>query len=286
MGSDMKAQLLIPALASLVCGCHGSSTSSTDPGDMATSVAAAAPACAAGSRSGLPGGDDAFASPNGTAIIVRTPTTYDPTIASPLIVVYSAANKHSSDTETATALTMPATARGYIVAYVDHITPQTDADIQEAADSATAVINTWCVDSKRVYMTGHSDGGSMTHLVLLAGLIDAAAVAPSAAGINSDYVAHSTCTTRPVPHLEIHSSGDSLFPISQGFGPDVAKWYATCSSCDPTPSAMDADACQVYSNCSGGAEVKYCQGTAHHGAWPQERDPAVLDFFDRFKLAQ
>jgi polyhydroxybutyrate depolymerase len=229
-------------------------------------------------------GDEAFASPNGTAIIVRTPATYDPTKATPLIVVYSAANKNSSDTEKATALTMPATARGYIVAYVDHITPQADADVQEAADSATAVINGWCVDSKRVYLTGHSDGGTMTHLVLLGGLIDAAAVAPSAAGIDSAYVAASTCTTRPVPHFEIHSSGDTLFPISQGFGPDVAKWYAHCSSCDASPSAPDANACVVYANCSGGAEVRYCEGTGKHGTWPVDRDPAVLDFFDRFTL--
>jgi len=237
--------------------------------------------CDPGSRVGDPAGATSFATPLGTTIIVRTPAGYDPLVASPLLVVYSGATFDAAMTESDTGLTGPATDGGYVIAYVDHLVPDTDANIQEAADAVTSVQGAWCVDPERVYLSGHSDGGSMTHLVALRGLVNAAAIAPSASGLRADSLPQVSCVAQPLPLLELHSKDDEMFPVADGFGGEVAKWFAACSGCG-APSAADASGCIVYSSCIAGGDVEYCEGTGVHGSWPPERNQQILDFFARF----
>src|SRR5262249_28595034 len=66
-------------------------------------------------------------------VLVRTPPGYDPTVFSPLIVVYAPAVATGPQTETFTGLTPKAKARGYVIAYPDHISPASTADFTAAA---------------------------------------------------------------------------------------------------------------------------------------------------------
>jgi len=237
--------------------------------------------CDPGSRVGDPAGSASFATPAGTTVIVRTPAGYNPLVASPLLVMYSGATFDAAMTESDTGLTGPATEGGYVVAYIDHLVPDADANIQEAADAVASIEGAWCVDPERVYLSGHSDGGSMTHLVVLRGWVDAAAIAPSASGLRADSLREVSCVSRALPVLELHSKDDEMFPVTEGYGGDVAKWFATCSQCG-APSAADAEGCVVYSECSAGGDVEYCEGTGEHGSWPPQRNQQILDFFARF----
>ena len=56
-------------------------------------------------------------------------------------------------------LTQEATAAGFIVAYADHrtMTPKT---IEELAEIPGLIEKKWCIDKKRIFLTGHSDGGT------------------------------------------------------------------------------------------------------------------------------
>ena len=89
---------------------------------------------------------------------VRTPANYDRTIAHPLLVVYAAAGNNRYETERLTGLTTEATARGFIIAYPDHLRLSLPV-LEELATIPALVASKWCIDETRIYLTGQSDGG-------------------------------------------------------------------------------------------------------------------------------
>jgi polyhydroxybutyrate depolymerase len=199
-------------------------------------------------------------------------------------MVYAPAGATAALNESFTGLTPEAQKRGYIIAYADNSlfsSQRALMECQESAGAIPAVTAQWCVDPKRIYVTGHSNGGSLTECVGAKQFATLAAIAPSAAGISASVLPMLGCPSVPLPVMDMHSSGDQLFPISQGFGQQVAQWWATCDGCGSTPSAPDSDGCIDYSGCSSGVEVRYCQGTAAHGVWPG-LNTAIFNFFDKF----
>lgn len=239
--------------------------------------ASPAPACEPGTKPGDPAGAEGLQTGLGVTFNVRVPAGYDPTAASPLIVVYAPAGANEQQTETFTKLTPDAHARGYVIAYVDHVTPNTAAKIADVAGVATQIGQSWCIDPARVYLTGHSDGGSVATLIALQADIALAAIAPSAAGADGAYLAQQPCPP-PLAVMVLHSKNDSLFP---GFGAEAADYWAGCEQCQPTPGAPDADGCIAYPGCAMGVEVRYCEGSGSHGTWPN-KNAAMLDFFGLF----
>jgi len=243
-------------------------------------------ACDPNSKMGDPSGGT-FKTSRGTNVIVRTPPGYDPSVGSPLVVVYAPCCVSGSATEGFVGLTPKAKNRGYLIAYPDHITPQSSTDFADAAAVLTGITDAWCVDPKRIYLTGHSDGGSIAEILTIKNMAKPAAIAPSAAGINAMYLMGQVCPKEMVPEMEIHSKNDQLFPISQGFGGQTAAWWAKCDMCDAMPGAPDANNCVVYPSCAMGTEVRYCEGSGVHGQWPGALiagiNDAIFDFFDRFQ---
>jgi polyhydroxybutyrate depolymerase len=233
-------------------------------------------------KSGDPTGADFF-SDDGIHGIVRTPGGYDNTAKAPLLMAYSPAGADAALNERFTGLTADALPRGYLVTYVDNVQPTSVDAIAAAGRVMNWVMDSYCVDERRVYVTGHSNGGSITEVVGMKQWTPVAAIAPSAAGVNARTAMSIGCPSTPLPVMEIHSSGDQLFPLGKGFGAQVAAFWASCDQCDPTPSDPDADNCVVYAKCAGDVEVRYCEGGAAHGHWPG-LNTQMLDFFDRFRL--
>lgn len=284
---DMRWWLLL----GIVVGCSstgggpGDDASDADLGDASLETSgdvseAGPPTCDAGAKTGTSGGFvKTMASTN---VLVRTPTGYDPTVSAPLIVVYAGCCVNGATMEAFTMLTPPATARGYMMAYVDHITPTSMAAYNDAASAVPAVSAQYCVDPRNVFLAGHSDGGSLDEILALEGLVQTSAIAPSASGVLASQLTPAMCPKSQVSVFEQHSSGDTLFPISQGYGPPMAAWWAACDGCGAQGPAR-SDGCIPYLSCSGQLQVLYCQGTAVHGIWPN-RDTAILDFFDQYRV--
>jgi polyhydroxybutyrate depolymerase len=260
----------------LLAACHA-----PESDDSAADTSVPAAACEAGSRPGATGPTDGLKSADGIAYNVRTPSAYDPVVAWPLIVVYAGANGDPDAMERSTQLTPDADVNGFMIAYADHRSPASDRDVEALSHLPDEIGATWCVDPDRVYLTGHSDGGSVVSLITLEELRTPtpAAVAPSSAGVDISYVRASGCPA-PIPVMVQASSGDTLFPIDEGFGPDVAAWWAGCDGCDPTPGAPYSDGCLPYGNCTDGTEVIYCEGTGPHGEWPGF-NVTMMTFFGR-----
>jgi len=211
---------------------------------------------------------------DGIKFNVRTPLNYDPTVPHPLLLVLSPAGSNRAKTEKTTDLTLAATTAGMIVAYADH-PPLSPTTAVELGTIPELIAKKWCIDDKRIYITGHSDGGtSAMALAFMSGTKHIpSAIAPSAAGINYQELRERRCPD-PIPAMIMHSAKDKLFP---GYGKESAGWWATCNQCDPIPEPLD-NGCSAYTNCANGIKTWYCEGDKPHSQWPGI-NATLIDFF-------
>ena len=144
--------------------------------------------------------------------MVKTPANYDSSVAHPLLMVYAPGGRTRYESEDYMYLTQEGTAAGFVVAYADHrtITPKA---IEELAEIPGLIEKTWCIDKKRIFLTGHSDGGTTAMgIAFITGTKHIpAAIAPSAMGIRGEDLKEQSCPN-PLPVMVMHSSHDTLFP--------------------------------------------------------------------------
>lgn len=231
--------------------------------------------CPVGSRPGLAGATDGKLSADGIRYMVRTPSNYDATFAHPLLMVYAPAGQSRWTSERLTDLTSAATGAGFVVVYADHRQLNIPA-IEQLGTIPGLVAKEWCIDERKVYATGHSDGGTAS---LALAVLDKtrkipAAIAPSAAGWTGKDLESFQCR-EPIPVMIMHSKNDSLFP---GWGSQTSAWWAGCNRCDVTKTKSVEDGCHAYQGCASGGATLYCEGTGSHRDWPN-LNRVMLEFF-------
>lgn len=130
-----------------------------------------------------------------------------------------------------------------------------------------------CVDRRRVYATGFSNGGFFANLLgcILAERL--AAVAPVGGAMDLR-----TCVpARPVPVLLIHGRADRIVR------PDLARgardWWARVDGCT---APLDDEGCQRWTQCT--ADVVYCEGPQAH-RWPADATARIWQFFESHPAA-
>ena len=135
-----------------------------------------------------------------------------------------------------------------------------------------------CVDADRVYATGFSNGGFLSHRLACQASDLFAAVAP-VSSVNG--MTPAACRPeRPVPILTINGTEDILVPYEGGFSlrgitngtfesvaESTERWRGH-NGCTGTPRivhAQGATTCRAYEQCDGGAEVVECtvEGGGH-----------------------
>jgi polyhydroxybutyrate depolymerase len=131
-----------------------------------------------------------------------------------------------------------------------------------------------CVAPKRVFATGMSNGGFMSHRLACEASDVFAAVAPVAGVLG---VPTETCAGRAVPIMQFHGTSDLLVPYDGGGAtgsPSVDEtidfWTAHngCAS-GPEVTFMQGDTtCETWSDCTDGAEVTRCRIDAGGHCWP------------------
>ncbi len=230
--------------------------------------------CQANSRPGDVGSTYGEASKEGIKYNVHTPQNYNPTYAHPLIMVYAPAGANRSKSEKMTGLTYSATSAGFVITYADHPELSTTTTV-ELGTIPGLIEKKWCIDDQRIYLTGHSDGGTASMaLAFMSGTKHIpSAIAPSAAGINDQGLKGHSCPG-PLPVMVMHSAKDRLFP---GYGIESSSWWAACNNCDPIPDKLD-NGCIVYSGCDKGVETWYCEGNKSHSKWPG-LNKEIIQFF-------
>ncbi|SJM96155.1 hypothetical protein [Crenothrix polyspora] len=272
--------------------------------------------CRLGEKTGKIGASDDEKTDDGVHYSVRTPSNYKDTIAHPLLMVYAPGGKDRNQAETFMYLTKEATAAGFIIAYADHrsMSPET---IVQLAEIPKFVEQKWCVDHKKIFMTGHADGGTIAMgIAYFNGTKHIpTAIAPSAVGTGSQDFEDRNCV-KPTPVMLMHSNKDKLFP---NFGKQAIEWWAKCNKCDtktystkdrkvPASGSQDwesyykeelkqkaldhktgnplpfttpvsgVEGCVAYSGCKNNVQTWYCEGTGLHPEWPG-KNKDIIDFF-------
>ena len=233
--------------------------------------------CQEGEREGRAGATDGEASADGIRFNVRTPSNYDATVAHPLLMVYAPGGQSRWMSEQFTGLTPSATGAGFVVVYADH-RPLGIPSIEQLSTIPGLVAKKWCIDEQRVYVTGHSDGGTMSMALAVLDRTKKlpSAIAPSAAGWTGKDLEAFQCRT-PIPVMIMHSANDSLFP---GWGAQAGAWWAACNQCDVATTKKIEGGCIAYQQCAPGGATLYCEGTGGHREWPN-LNRLMLAFFVR-----
>ena len=239
--------------------------------------------CAPAARAGATGKTDELLTERGIRYSVRTPLNYDDRIAHPLMMVFSPGDRSGLGTEWFTGLTTEATRQGFVVVYADNRPRRIPASnrplakewILELGTIPALVASRWCIDLDRVFLTGHSNGGTIsTALALLEeSPLRPAAIAPSAAGFRGEDLASFTCPA-PLPVLVMHSKVDKLFP---GYGAESFRWWKQCNQCSDRTQALGAG-CTSFPECQNNVSTVYCEGERRHTVWP-ERNGRIISFF-------
>ena len=239
--------------------------------------------CAPGAKAGAAGKTDELLTERGIRYYVRTPLNYDNRSAHPLMMVFSPGDRGGLGTEWFTKLTTDSTREGFIVVYADNRPrklpalnrPLAKEWILELGTIPALVATQWCIDLDRVFLTGHSNGGTIS--IALALLEESplrpAAIAPSAAGFRAEDLKPFGCPA-PLPVLVMHSSNDKIFP---GYGAETIRWWKQCNRCPERVRSLGEN-CISYLECAQNVSTIYCEGEKKHSVWP-ERNNRVISFF-------
>jgi polyhydroxybutyrate depolymerase len=236
------------------------------------------------------------------SIIVHVPSGYDNTRPIPLVLNFHGATMTAALQQQTTGMNAKADEAGFVVVYPEGVDRSWNAgaccrgaaqmDIDDVGFARALVEYTRgrvCVDPKRIYATGFSNGGRMSYRLGCEAADLFAAIAP-VAGTKSfpDLQNSPGCTPkRPIPLLDIMGSADSRIEAQPG---QIAEWVAF-NGCKDAEAEMTYQegrhVCYSYKQCTAGALVSYCivDGLGH--AWPRNgfvANDRIWEFFQGFTL--
>jgi polyhydroxybutyrate depolymerase len=122
-----------------------------------------------------------------------------------------------------------------------------------------------CIDANRIYVTGFSNGGGLTHRMGC----DAADVVAAIAPMSTDLRTQPCKPTRPISMLEVRGMADSLEPYEGGMvGPAGGQYlavgakaslklWADIDTCTGATTTLDTY-CERYTQCADGVEAELC----------------------------
>jgi polyhydroxybutyrate depolymerase len=219
---------------------------------------------------------------------VHVPSSYAPNKPIPVVLDFHGFTSNAQEQELLTGMKEKGDTAGFVAVHPEGLgTSQSwnagaccgDAadqkidDIKFVSDIIDALEARLCVDTRRIFATGMSNGGFLSHRIACELSARVAAVAPVAGVLGVP-----TCTpTRPMSLMQFHGTLDPLVPYdgstTLGFPPvekTIADW-ATRSGCNGTTrdSFDHGDVkCVTYDGCAQNAEVVRCTVTGGGHTWP------------------
>lgn len=224
---------------------------------------------------------------------VFVPDSIDPTQPVPLLINWHGLTSNAIQQQFYSGTDVTAYDRGYIVAYPNGLgepngqsfnggnccsqygrPPHMADDVGFGRAVVADVASKACVDRRRIYSTGMSNGGYMSDYNACEAADLYAAVAPvSALGIP-----RSGCSpSRPIPILSFNGTIDALVPyeVSQE---SMGAW-AERNGCtgEPRRQAFGPSFCDTWDDCDAGVVVEACTITGMAHCWPG--NPFVIPGF-------
>jgi polyhydroxybutyrate depolymerase len=220
---------------------------------------------------------------------LHVPAKYDASKRTPLVFLFHGYTQTAAQIATATHFAATADARGMIVAFPTGISNSFNAgdccgtavsdkidDVAFTRAMITAIDAEYCVDAKRVFSTGFSNGGFLSYFLACELADKIAAVAPVSGGLRVDPAA---CKPkRPVPLLHIHGTNDIVVPYNGG-GAGNARPVTESVGAFKTKNGCTAGAgkvvytkgdvsCTKWDGCAANADVELCTVTGGGHQWP------------------
>jgi polyhydroxybutyrate depolymerase len=215
------------------------------------------------------------------------PTGYAPDVPAPLVLNFHGLYQSPPDQADFSQFDTTAESRGILVAYPEGIGQSFNAgaccgeasssgvdDVAFARALVEQIENDMCVDPRRVYATGMSNGGHMAHTLGCQAADVFAAVAP-VAGVMG--LAPAECVpSRPVPVLDFHGDVDMIVPYG-GAGPGfpavpnmMADWAARNGCAAESEVILDQGdvTCEAWPGCSSDVSVVLCTVAGGGHCWP------------------
>jgi polyhydroxybutyrate depolymerase len=150
---------------------------------------------------------------------------------------------------------------------------QGDRDLKFFDEVLATVRKDYAIDEKRIYVTGHSNGGGFTYLLWAARGDVFAAVAPSAGGAGGNLKA-----PKPLPALHVAGEHDERVPFSsQKRTMEIVRSLNGCSA-EGTPWANSGTLVgTLYPSASGTPFVSVIYPGGHQ--YPSEASALIVKFF-------
>lgn len=124
-----------------------------------------------------------------------------------------------------------------------------------------------CIDDKRVYSTGMSNGGFLSHRLACEQADSFAAIAPVAGVLG---IPEAECTpSRHVPVMHFHGTLDPLVPYDGA--PEAIAVWADRDGCPGEAVEVFAEAdvhCEAHEDCEDGTRVELCTVEGGGHCWP------------------
>jgi polyhydroxybutyrate depolymerase len=231
----------------------------------------------------------------GRKVLVHLPTGYDAGRPAPLVLAFHGGGGHAkymADDEKY-GLQKKADEAGFIVGgrfatwnaggCCGDARDKNIDDVAFARAAVKAIKGRYSIDASRIFATGMSNGGMLSHRLAC----EAADVFRAVASVAGTDAAASCTPSRPVSVLHIHAKDDDhvLFNGGAGAGafrdeskvmsfvsvPEtISRWVQRDRCAAPPQRTLDKAGayCESYSGCAGGTQVQLCVTETGGHSWP------------------
>jgi polyhydroxybutyrate depolymerase len=209
--------------------------------------------------------------------LLFVPDGYDPSVAHALVVNMHGFTSNAGQQVVFSDMNSTAGREVFVVAYPDGYHNSWNAGVccgdavAEDVDDVgflVAVVDDvasrLCIDRRRVFAAGMSNGGYMSHRLACEASDTFAAVAPVAAGLGI----LGCSPSRPVPVLAFHGTDDSYVDLSAAEAA-LASWVDMDACTDGAERTMFATSwCDMHDECDAGVQVGLCVLDGMDHCWP------------------
>lgn len=251
---------------------------------------------------------------------LHVPPAYDGRTPLPLVLNFHGYGSNTLAQRLWTEMDVTADAHGYVVAYPEGLDESWNAGVCCGTSAVNgvddvgfvrAVINDiaerGCIDRSRVYATGMSNGGFLSHRLACEASDVIAAIGPVAGVLGID---SSACTpSRPVPVVHFHGTADTIVEYDGGCGlcvsdsesvADTIAGWVERNGCTGAPEVVlrnGSATCETTRGCDGDASVTLCSIADAGHCWPGQlscelgestddisANEVMFDLFDSVRL--
>lgn len=216
--------------------------------------------------------------------VLNLPPGYYESSGLSLVIAMHGGGGSASQFETTSKLTEKANASGFVVVYPEgtgvintwnagtccgSAVTNNINDVKFISQLIDKLIDSYKINPKKVYATGHSNGGMMSYRLACELSNKIAAIAPN----GSTMVVTQACNpSRAVPVLHMHSKLDQHVVYTGGYGNGISGVY-----CPPLDSVMNV--WSLKNNCTTNGEVVTSNSNYTQKRWRNCTNNVTIDYY-------